>query len=80
METMKISEIEREYENLKNFKFFTMKKCIFLHRNSSQNASCTPENCFSKLGRVRRYSDTQKILVLRVEVTVNFKSGGHENQ
>ena len=25
-------------------------------------------------------SDTQKILVWRVEVTVNFKSGGHENQ
>ena len=34
METMKISEIEREYEKLKNFKFFTMKSafsCLQTH-------------------------------------------------
>ena len=39
----------------KKIKFLTMKKCILLHPNSSQNASCNTPNCLNVLSEVRRY-------------------------
>ena len=41
--------------------FFIMKKSIFLHRISSQNTSCSPQNCLNVLREVWRYFSTNTI-------------------
>ena len=81
---MKISKIEGEYGNLEKFPNFDHEKYIFLHRNSPQNAPCTPKNIFSVLSEVPRdafrYTKDTFLTLRKLEVTVSFKNCNHKNQ
>ena len=78
---MKISEFEREYENLKKFQIFDHEKVDFLASKFISEWLMYPPKVFQC---VKQYSeilsDTHKIHFRRLEVTISSKSDSHENQ